>query len=167
MKKTRETVLMGLLIALDVVTASFLTVRTPFLKIGTSFIPVSLTGLLFGPLLGGIGAGMADIVQYLLFPSGAYIPGITLNSFLAGAVYGFLLYRKNPSIWRTFLAAAISQLVISGVLTTLWLYLAAPGKTFIALFTMRIVKCLLMVPIETTIIYGMCLIKERVKLFDF
>ena len=58
---------MGLLIALDVVAASFLTIKTPFLKIGVSFIPVSFTSLLFGPVLGGIGAAFADIVQYLLF----------------------------------------------------------------------------------------------------
>lgn len=166
MKKTRKIVLMGLLIALDVIAASFLTIKTPFLRVGTSFIPVSFTGLIFGPLLGGIGAGIADVVQFLLFPSGAFIPGITLDSFLSGAVYGFMLYKKRPALWRTFTAAAINQLVISGVLSTFWLYLATPGKTFAALFITRIIKCLIMTPIETVAIYGMWQLKERTRAFS-
>jgi len=165
-EKTKKIVLMGLLIALDVIAASFLTIKMTYLRIGTSFIPVSFTGLIFGPLLGGIGAGIADVVQFLLFPSGAFIPGITLDSFLSGAVYGLLLHKKRPALWRTFTAAAINQLVISGVLTTFWLYLAIPGNTFSALFITRIIKCLIMTPIETVVIYGMWQLKERTKVFS-
>lgn len=166
MKKSKIIVRMGLFIALDVIAASFLTIKTPFLKVGTSFIPVSLTGIIFGPLLGGIGAGAADIMQFLLFPSGAFIPGITFDSFLSGAVYGFLLHKKQPSLKRAIIAAAICQIVISGFMSTFWLYLAIPGKTFAALFISRMIKCMIMVPIESTVIYGVWCTKERLKLFD-
>lgn len=156
---------MGLLIALDVVAAHFLTIKTPLLKIGVSFIPVSYTGILFGPVLGGVGATISDVIQYLLYPAGAYIPGITFDTFLSGAVYGILLHKREPSILRTLIAAAICELVIGGVFTTFWLYLAIPGKTFMALFLMRIVKSLIMVPIETIVIYTVWKITRKTKAF--
>jgi ECF transporter S component (folate family) len=164
LKKTKTVVFMGLLVALDVVAASFLTIKTPFLKIGISFIPVSFTGIVFGPFLGGIGAALADIIQYLLFPTGAWLPGITFDAFLSGAVYGLLLYRKAPSFWRCAAAAAICQILISGLLSTVWIYLAVPGKTFTALFISREIKSLIMTPIETIGIYSVWRLTRQIKI---
>jgi Protein of unknown function (DUF1393). len=155
---------MGLLIALDVVAATFLTIKTPFLKVGVSFIPVAMTGILFGPALGGVGAGLADILQYALFSMGmTYLPGITIDAVLSGAVYGFLLHGKKPSLVRCFLSSAINELIISGLFTTFWLYLAFPGQTFFALFLTRIVKSLVMTPIEAVVLYGLWRIFIRSK----
>lgn len=156
---------MGLLVALDVVAAAFLTIRTPFLKIGVSFLPVSLTGMIFGPVLGGIGAALSDVMQYCLFPQGAFIPGITLDAFLSGAVYGLILHGKRPSLWRCLAAAAVCELIIGAGLSTFWLYLAIPGKTFAALFVSRALKSLMMVPIETFGIYFLGRLSSRTKLF--
>ena len=167
MIKTRKIVLMGLLVALDVVAAIYLTITTPFLKVGVSFIPISFTGVLFGPLLGGVGAAMADVLQYLMKPLGGYIVGITVDAFLSGAVYGMLLHNKKPSVARAFIACALSEIVISGVLTTFWLYLAIPGNTFLALFVPRIIKSLIMTPIETAVVYGMWRLSKSVKALNF
>lgn len=166
MKKTKVIVTMGLLIALDVVAALFLTIKTPYLKIGVSFIPVSFTGLLFGPLLGGAGAAVADVIQFFLYPSGAYIPGLTVDAFLSGAAYGLFFHNKKPSIWRCFAAVAVSRLIIGAVFNTFWLYLAIPGKTFEALFLMRGTENLIMVPIETAVIFAVWKITERTKLLS-
>lgn len=158
---------MGLLIALDVVASAFLTINTPFLKIGVSFIPISFTGFLFGPLLGGAGAAIADVLQYFITSAGyAYIPGITVDAFLSGAVYGLLLHGHRPSVWRCLVSSAISEIVIGGFLTTFWLYLSMPGSgTYVALFLTRIVKCLIMTPIETAVVYEMCHFSLRAKIF--
>lgn len=154
---------MGLLIALDVVAAHFLTISTPLLKIGVAFIPISYTGMLFGPVLGGAGAAVADVIQYFLYPAGAFLPGITFDQFLSGAAYGILLHNKKPSVLRALVAASISELLISGVLTTFWLFLVTPGKTFMALFLMRIVKCLIMTPVETVTVYTVWKITQKTK----
>lgn len=158
--------MMGLLIALDVVAACFLTIKTPYVKIGVSFIPVSFTGIIFGPLLGGAGAAIADVIQCFLYPSGAYIPGITVDAFLSGLVYGLLLHKKKPSLWRCLAAVAISRLIIGTVFNTFWLYLAIPGKTFGALFVMRGTENLIMVPIETAVIFAVWKVTERTKLLN-
>jgi ECF transporter S component (folate family) len=156
---------MGLLIALDVIAARFLTIQTPLLKVGVSFIPVSFTGIFFGPLLGGAGAAIADILQCVLY-AGVPIPGITLDAFLSGAVYGLLLHEKQPSFWRCLAAAAICELVISAGFTTFWLYLVTPGKTFAALFLMRIVKCLIMTPVEAIVIYSAWRLTRQARVFE-
>jgi ECF transporter S component (folate family) len=165
LKKTRQLTLMAMLVALDVVAAYFLTIKTPFLKIGLSFIPISFTGILFRPVLGGIGAAMSDVIQYLLYPAGGYIPGITVDALLSGVVYGLLMYHKKPSLWRTLIAAAVCEIVISAGLTTFWLYLAIPGETFMALFASRIIKSIIMTPIEGVVIYAMWTFAKRVPIF--
>lgn len=158
---------MGLLIALDVVAAHFLTIKTPLLKIGVAFIPVAYTGMLFGPVFGGIGAALADVLQYFLYPAGAFLPGITFDQFLSGAAYGILLHKKKPSVLRVLIAASINELLISGVLTTFWLFLVTPGKTFMALFLMRIVKCLIMTPIETAAVYTVWKVTQKTKVLAY
>ncbi len=157
---------MGLLIALDVVAAYFLTIKTPFVKIGLSFIPVSFTGIALGPVFGGVGAAIADVIQYVLYPQGAFIPGITFDAFLSGAVYGLLLHKKVPALWRCLVAAAICELIISAGLTTIWLYLATPGKTLYFLFMTRIVSCLIRTPIEAVVIFGMWKMTKKIKAFS-
>jgi riboflavin transporter len=157
-------VLAGLFVAIDVIAAVFLTIPVnPYLKIGFTFLPVSLAGMMLGPWFGGAAAGVSDILQAFMVARGAPIPGITLDMFFSGALYGFLLYGKKPSIIRCLIAAAGSELLIGGLLTTFWLYLAMPGQTFFALFAARIIKALVMTPIETLMIFGMWQLAGRTK----
>ena len=65
----------AMLLALAVVLAIFGTVQvTDFLKIGFSFLPNEIAAMLFGPSVGGIVAGVADILKYLVKPVGAFFP---------------------------------------------------------------------------------------------
>lgn len=166
MKKTRKIAMMGLLIALDVVAASYLTIKTPTLKMGLSFLPVSFTGMMFGPLLGGIGAGLADFIQYLLFPMGGYIPGVTLDTLLSGAVYGLLLHKKSPSFLRVLIAVIICEIVISTGLTTLWLSLAGYGP-YPVLLIKRLISALIKTPIEIVVIYTVWRLTKKIKIFNY
>jgi ECF transporter S component (folate family) len=155
---------MGLLIALDVIAATYLTVKTPIVKIGLSFIPVSFTGIIFGPVLGGIGAAMSDLIQYILFPSGAFIPGLTLSSGLSGAVYGIFLYRRKPSVLRCLIAVSINKVVFSIFLNTFFLYLTMPGKTYTALLLVRLPQNLILIPIQTVVVYAVWKIAYQTKM---
>lgn len=164
MRKVLKIVLAALFIALDVIASLFLTIPvSPFLKIGFAFLPLSMAGMLLGPWFGGAVGASSDVLQCILVARGALIPGITLDMFLSGALYGFLLYRKKPSVLRCLIAASANELVIGGLLTTFWLYLAFPGQTFLALFLTRIVKSLIMTPVETAMMYGMWQLAGRTK----
>lgn len=159
---------MGLLIALDVIASSFLTIKTPIVRIGFSFVPISFTGMIFGPVLGGFGALISDIIQYLLFPSGAYLPGLSISSALSGLIYGFFLYGKRPSVFRVLASVSINRVFLSIFLNTFLLYLAMPGKTFEVLFLSRLQDNLILIPIQTVVIYAAWQKAYRTKLIkDF
>ena len=82
----------ALLIAIAVVLGFFSVQLTENLKIGFSFIANELTAMLFGPVVGGIMGGVADIIKYLLKPTGPFFFGFTFNAILGAVIYGAVSY---------------------------------------------------------------------------
>lgn len=80
----------ALLIALTAILNRFGSVVTPELKIGFSFVPIMVCGMMFGPLWGGVCGGMGDLLAAILIPLGPPHPGITLTAVLSGVIYGLL-----------------------------------------------------------------------------
>ncbi len=95
--------------------------------------------MLCGPVLGGIGAAAGDLLGFILFPTGGYIPGITATAFAIGLAYGIFLYKKPPSVLRVFAASAIVCLGLESLLNSLWLYLALPGYAFWTIAAPRLI----------------------------
>lgn len=165
MKKTRVIVTLGLLVALNILLSRFFSVQpTPFLRINFGFLAVAAAGLLFGPLAGGAAAAVADVLGYFIFPSGgAYFPGITVSALLAGIIYGLFLHRQRPSLIRCLLAAAAVCLFVDAGLTTFWLTLILPGKTFAVLFWPRLIKSLVAIPVQSVMLFVFWQMLERVR----
>ncbi|BAK21187.1 folate family ECF transporter S component [Melissococcus plutonius] len=152
--ETRMVTLLGLLIALMVIFSRFITYETQFLKVGLTFIPETLTAMLFGPFWTGISLAVADIVGMLLFPKAAYFPGFTLNAFLTGLIYGYFYYRKKITWLRTISATLVVTILIHLFLVPLWLGLmyGVDLKNFVW-WVPRIIKNLIFVPIQVIITY--------------
>ncbi len=154
----------ALLIAVNAAINQFSIFLTPTLKIGFSFLAVALSGLLFGPLLTGVAGAAADIVKYLLYPNGPFFPGFTLNEFLIGVIYGLFLYKKKVTLPRVFLAVLTNMLLINFILNPLWLSMLY-GKAFIVLLAERIVKNVILLPINTALLYFLAkAIQDKVPL---
>ena len=49
----------------------------PYIKIGFSGIPNQIVDYLFGPITGGLFAGILDLVKYFMKPDGAFFFGFT------------------------------------------------------------------------------------------
>ncbi|WP_461204640.1 folate family ECF transporter S component [Clostridium sp. DL1XJH146] len=100
---TKKVVLAGLLTAISIVLTRFLSLIIPIagmsaLRIGFGDIPIIVSGILLGPLFGGMTGFVADIVGYSVNPMGAYFPGFTFSATLMGAMPGIfinLLSRKK------------------------------------------------------------------------
>lgn len=151
--RTKEIVFLGLFIALEVILTRFISIQTPIVRIGFTFLPIAISSMMFGPIFGGIAAALADIVGMMLFTSGgAYFPGFTLTAFLSGTVYGLLLHNKPKSLIRIGGAVAIISIFLSMGLDTVWLSILT-GKGIILLLPPRIIKCLIMIPIEIPMIH--------------
>ncbi|MDD2956135.1 MAG: folate family ECF transporter S component [Oscillospiraceae bacterium] len=153
MKKARSLAGISILLAINVALSFVGTVEvTPTLKIGTSFLAVALTGMLYGPAAGGAAAALGDIIGYLLRPTGPYFPGFTLSAFLGGAIYGLFLYRNRITILRAVCAKGLINLVVNIGFNTLWNSLLY-GNGFWAILPARALKNVMMLPLEATILY--------------
>ncbi|ATW82294.1 folate family ECF transporter S component [Weizmannia coagulans] len=148
----KKIVFAGLFIALEVIFTRFLSIQTPIIRIGFTFIPTALSAVLLGPLFAGITAGLADIIGMVLFSGGAaYFPGFTLSAFLSGAIYGLFLYRKSVRFWRVCMAVLIITVVVNLGLDTLWLWMLT-GKGILGLLPARFIKSVIMFPIQVILI---------------
>ena len=149
--KAKELVYLSLFISLEVILTRFLSIQTPIVRIGFTFIPVAVSAMMFGAVFSGISAALADIIGMMLFPSGPYFPGFTLTAFLSGVIYGVFLYDRTLNLFRISTAVIIISLFINLGLDTVWIWMLT-GKGIMILLPPRIIKCLIMIPIQIIII---------------
>lgn len=153
MKNTRNFIFMGLLISMEIVLTRFFSIQTPIVRIGFGFLPIVIASVMFGPVLGGITAAFSDILGMMLFPKGTYFPGFTLSAFISGITYGILLYNKPKTMLRIIIAASIIMIFVDLGLNTYWLSIIT-GKGVVALFVPRLIKSIIMLPIQSLLIYS-------------
>ena len=137
---------------------------TPTIKIGFSSLPNLFVAWLFGPAVGLIFNGTMDILKYLLKPVGGSVPPLTLVTMIAGTIYGFFFYGKRLTFRRVLAAKLVVVIVCNIVLNTYCLSLLM-GKGFWAILPERIVKNLIMWPIDSLIFYYVARILEGAGLF--
>lgn len=142
----------AMLLAIAVVLGFYTVQLTDYIKIGFAYIVNELTGLLFGPAVGGIVGGLADFLKYLVKPTGPFFPGFTISGFCGGLIYGFVLYKEPLTFKRVLLANLLVTVFVNLGLNTYWLTLLY-GDGFFALLPVRILKQIIMLPIETVLFY--------------
>ncbi len=148
----RTVAVAAMLVALNVVLTRFLSIQTQFLRIDFGFLPVAICAMLYGPVTGALGAVLADVIGYLLYPTGPYFPGLTLSAFILGLIFGIFLYKKDLSVLRTAVCCLCAVLVVDFALNTVCLSILY--EKAVALFVVpRLIKAAVMLPIETALIY--------------
>lgn len=153
MNKTKKILLNALLLASTIVLGRILSIRTPLLTIGFSFVPIMLSAIILGWKYSTFITTISDIIGALLFPTGSYFFGFTITSFLTGLTYGLLLYNKNEfKIDKKFIIKLIiSTIIVTGLLNgglnTIWLLIISKNATKF-IIPIRIVKQLIMAPIK-------------------
>ncbi len=150
--KLRDILLLGLFVALEVILTRFLSVENLIVRISFQFLPIAISAILFGPVMAGIGAAVADVLGMMIFPKGAYFPGFTFSSFVSGFLYGVFLYKKKITLLRTFSAALAVIVVCSLVLNTIWLIILTQKGAY-AIVSARLVTNAVFLPVQTIMIY--------------
>jgi ECF transporter S component (folate family) len=152
MKKTQVFVFSGVLIALEIILTRFLAIQTPIVRYGFGFIPISISGILFGPLTAGVTAALADVMGMIIAPRGVYFPGFTISAFITGIIYGAVLYKRQITLFRVGFAVLLVTLISDLVLTTIWISMTT-GNAVASIAAARILKSLIMLPVSTSLIY--------------
>lgn len=165
---TKNIVLCGLLAALAVVLGMVASIDIgPYIRIGFSGLPNRVVECLFGPVVGSIFGGMLDVLKYIIKPSGPFFFGFTFNAMVAGVIYGSILYRKPVTIKRILVSEFLVKLIVNCLLNTLWISMLY-GKGFFALLPLRVLKNVIMLPIDSCILYFvLTYMKKIVHRFDF
>ena len=154
----------GLFAALALILNSFTVQIGNYLKIGVSGLPNEMVDVLFGPAVGSLFAAAMDILKLLQYPTGAWIPGLTLNCLLAGLIYGFFLYRKPTNFWRILAAELTVALLVNVLLGTFWLS-QVYGKAFMVMLPARLIKNVIKAPVDSIILYLVMTVLERAGVF--
>lgn len=158
-KKTKSLTMSAMLIAIAVI-LSFLTIQvSEYLKIGLAFLPKEIMSALFGPVIGAVGGGLTDIIQFVIKPTGPYFFGWTFNAILVGFVGGLLLYRKPVSLIRVILANGFEALV--NIVLSTWYLTILYGNGYLALLPARVIKNLIQLPVNVVLFYAVWLILDK------
>jgi ECF transporter S component (folate family) len=152
MKQTRVLVYMALFISMEVVLTRLFAIQTSIVRIGFGFIPIAFAGIMFGPVIGGVTAMIADIIGMIIMPKGAYFPGFTFSALLTGAIYGFFLYGKPKTIFRVFTATLVISLLVDLGLNTIWLTMLT-GNAAVAILPARLIARAILLPLQTIMVY--------------
>jgi len=152
-KRIRTITGASLMAAAAIVLDFFRIVLTQTLEISFSFLGVALAGMMYGPFVGGVVGGIADILGYLIRPSGAFFIGFTVNAILTGVIFGLFLYKKKPSLIRIAVALLVENIIVILILTPLWLNMMY-GTAFFAIA--RVIRCVTLFPIKLAVMYMLC-----------
>ncbi len=153
-KSGKGTVLirLALLIAVEVVLSRFLSISTPLVKIGFSFVPLTIAAMLYGPKGGMVTGGLSDFLGAMLFPIGPYHPGFTLVAVLKGLVWGLALQKGGcERLNRISFAALVNCLVLSLCINSIWIYQLS-GPPILTLIGGRMAQELLMIPVQIVVV---------------
>lgn len=144
----------GMLLALRILVGYFSSLTlavTPDIKIGFSFLPIAITGILFGPTAAGILGALGDIINFLIIPTGAYFPGWTVSGMLIGILYGVFLFEQPKLIVRLIICELTVGIFVEILLGSFWLYIQF-SKGFWVTAAVRSLKTLIAIPIEIALI---------------
>lgn len=149
---TKSIALLAMMGSVSIVLGYYSIVIGDYIKIGFSGIPNQIVSYLFGPSIGGIFGGVLDILKYIVRPTGPFFPGFTISGIIAGIIYGIVLHNKPITFTRILIAKFISAIIIDIILNTLWLSILY-GNAFMVILPIRIIKTVIMLPIDTIILY--------------
>ena len=156
-KKLQSLAVMAMMIALCVVLGIFANIMMfgNAVKITFTFLPIAITGAMYGPVASLFVGVLGDILAMIFMPSGGPInPGITLCAALTGLIYGFFLYKNKITLPRVIIAWALKALISETFLKAFFLYMMYGGDYLgYWLFWRLIQQSILCVP-EMLLIFG-------------
>lgn len=167
LKNPRVLTVCAMMMALNIILGYFTLRFTEFLRIGFGFVTQPVVGMSFGPIICCMTGMIQDVISLALNPTGAYIPAYTLSVGISGMFYGLVLHsgKQNHKVtfWRVFLAELLVTFVGNILLNTIAL---APtvASGFVGILPSRMLKNLLLLPIQTVVSYLILKFVQKEKL---
>ncbi|MBQ8345635.1 MAG: folate family ECF transporter S component [Clostridia bacterium] len=122
---TAAAMLTAMSVIIGIVCKTALNFSNGLLRITFENLPIILSGILFGPVVGGVVGAASDLISYLLSPQ-TYPPNlvVTLGALLVGVTSGLVArfaVRKQGSL-QIVLSGALAHVVGSMIVKTIGLF---------------------------------------------
>lgn len=151
LKNLRMLAVAALFIGLRIVASAFFIPIGANLRIYFSFFVNALGSLIYGPVFALMTGFSADILDFMLHPTGAFFPGYVLSSMAGALVYALFFYRARITVLRVFLCKLSVNLFVNVGLGSLWSAILYE-KGFYFYMAKSVVKNLTMLPIEVILL---------------
>lgn len=159
--------IVGVLIAVDLALSTLYIPVAENLRIKFDFLSRAVIGMVGGPFLALSSGMIADLLGFVLHPSGPFFPGYTLSAMLGSLVYALFFYRSKINIIRIVLAKLTVNLFINVMLGSVWSMIIGQHG-YIYYLSKSIIKNSLMLPIECILLYllftGLLPVLSKMKL---
>ena len=145
----------ALMIALRVALKSISIPIAANLRINVAFFINAFGAMVFGPVVAIAAAAVSDTQGCLLFPSGPYFFPFIFIEIAGSLIFALFLYRTEVTALRVTLSRFCIDFFVNIVLNTpiMWLYYQmVMGKTYKIFDALRIVKNLVMFPLEAVLL---------------
>lgn len=151
-KSLHTVILCGLMGALGIILKMFASIPFGPFTITYAWIPNRIIDFMFGPAVGAVYGGVMDIIKFIMKPTGTFNLGYTAVAVLAGLTFGTILYKKPVSFMRIVFAQSLVKIFINAGLST-YLMAFERGEAFMALMPVRLVKNLIMIPLDSILLF--------------
>ena len=154
-KNLRMLLFAALVVALRVALKSVSIPIAADLRIGVGFLVNALGSMVYGPVVAIAGAAISDTLGALLFPSGPYFPLFLITEIAGSLIFALFLYRAEVTTLRVILSRFCIDFFVNIVLQTpimMAYYKIMMGQSYMVFNLPRIVKNLVMFPIESVLL---------------
>ena len=155
-RNPRTLVFAALMIALRVVTKPLQIPIGPSLNINIVQMAVNAIGAMtFGPVVALLSAAVTDVAGYLVFPNGPYFFPFMFTEMAGSLIFALFFYRADISVHRVILSRFCVAFLVNIVLQSpimLLYYRMILGKEYALINTARIIKNLLLFPVESVLL---------------
>ena len=152
-KRTLDITVMAMVLAIRLVMEMLPTIKVGlYVQIGFGFIGAAIAGVLLGPWRAAFVGILVDILgNFFRGETGQFFLGYTLTALVGGLIYGYFLY-KRPLRWEQILMAVVLVTIICNLgLNSIWVYMMT-GEAFAVFMSMRILKNMITLPLNTVIL---------------
>lgn len=147
LKSIRFLALMAAFIAMKIIVGSIYIPVAQNLRIGINFAVVAVEAAIMGPVAGIVSAAIADILGFMMFPSGPFFLGYTLTAMAGSFVYAILFYQQRITITRIAIAKIINNYLVNVLMGSVWSAMLY-DKAFIVYAANSAIKNTLLLPAE-------------------
>lgn len=162
-RRPRSLVVTSALLAIQVALGLVASISIgPNIRISFGYLALATTGALFGPVPALTSGALADVLLFLVRPTGPYFPGFTLSGLLGGLIYGSVLYDRDIKLWHVLLSKLLIDVLVNLLLNTLWLDMLY-GKAFFVILPARALKNLAQYPVDVLLLYPLLKFVKRLQ----